>query len=76
MYEDEENFEEAGRAVNTVVVPTTIPSSTKEILDDPMAETISASSSAFWVLAHSLRSSTYLRYLLLTPISQINITHM
>ena len=55
VFEDEENFEEAGRAVNTVVAPTVVPSATREILDDPAAETISASSSSFWVLAHALR---------------------
>ena len=55
VFEDEENFEEAGRAVNTVVVPTVVPAATKQILDDPAAETISASSSSFWVLAHALR---------------------
>ena len=55
VWEDEENFEEAGRAVNTVVAATTVPSTTREILDDPAAETISATSSSFWVLAHALR---------------------
>jgi len=55
VWEDEENFEEAGRAVNTVVTATTVPSTTREILDDPAADTISATSSSFWVLAHALR---------------------
>jgi len=34
---------------------TTVPSTTREILEDPAAETISATSSSFWVLAHALR---------------------
>ena len=37
------------------VTATTVPSTTKEILDDPAADTISATSSGFWVLAHALR---------------------
>ena len=53
--EDEENFEEAGKAVNTVLVKTAIPSSTKTILDDVQAVNISANSSNFWILVHALR---------------------
>ena len=53
--EDEENFEEAGRAVNTVLNKSTIPTSTRSIIDDPLAENVSASSSCFWILAHALR---------------------
>lgn len=53
--EDEENFEEAGKAVNTVLVKTTIPSSTRTIIEDTQAENITASSSNFWILAHALR---------------------
>jgi len=55
VYEDEENFEEGGRAVNTVVAPTTISPNTRKIMDDSMAENISADSSNFWILAHSLK---------------------
>ena len=55
LYEDEENFEEAAKAVNTVVVKSTIPSNTRDIINDPFAENISASSANFWVLAHALR---------------------
>lgn len=55
VYEDEENFEEAAKAVNTVLVKTTIPSNTQNILNDPAAENISASSANFWILAHALR---------------------
>ena len=55
VWEDEENYEEASRAVNTVVTKTTVPSTTREILDDPAAETMTATSSSFWVLAHALR---------------------
>merc|ERR1719312_277681 len=53
--EDEENFEEAGKAVNTVLVKTSIPSSTRTIIEDTQAENITASSSNFWILAHALR---------------------
>merc|ERR1719312_1351970 len=53
--EDEENFEEAGKAVNTVLVKSTIPSSTRTIIEDTQAENITASSSNFWILAHALR---------------------
>ena len=53
--EDEENFEEADKAVNTVLVKTSIPSSTRDIIDDPQAENVSSQSSSFWILAHALR---------------------
>ena len=53
--EDEENFEEASRAVNTVLIKSSIPSSTEVIISDPLAENISANSSNFWILAHALR---------------------
>lgn len=55
LYEDEENFEEAAKAVNTVLVKSTIPSNTQDIINDPSAENISASSANFWILAHALR---------------------
>jgi len=51
----EENFEEAGRAVNTVASPTTIPAPVKEIIEDPEAENVSGESSSFWIMAHSLK---------------------
>lgn len=54
VWEDEENYEEAGRAVNTVVAATTVPSNIRDILEDPAAKAVSASSSSFWVLAHAL----------------------
>ena len=53
--EDEENFDEASKAVNTVLIKSTIPSSTRDIINDPLAENISSSSSNFWILAHALR---------------------
>merc|ERR1719312_984486 len=52
---NEEVDEEAGKAVNTVLVKTTIPSSTRTIIEDTQAENITASSSNFWILAHALR---------------------
>ena len=51
----EENFEEAGKAINTVLNKTTIPVSTQTIIEDSLAENINSSSSNFWILAHALR---------------------
>ena len=39
VWEDEENFEEAARMVNTVVAPTSIPSGVRDILGDQRAGT-------------------------------------
>lgn len=55
IYEDEENFEEGGRAVNSVLVQSVIPSSIREIINDPAAENISSSSMNFWILVHALK---------------------
>jgi len=55
LYEDEENFEEAAKAVNTVLVKSSIPSNTRDIINDSAAENISANSANFWILAHALR---------------------
>jgi len=55
LAEDEENFEEAGKAVNTAVVRTVVPDNTRAIIQDPAAENISTSSSNFWILAHALK---------------------
>jgi len=55
VYEDEENFEEAAKAVNTVLVKSSIPTNTQNIINDPAAANISASSANFWILAHALR---------------------
>ena len=51
----EENFEEAGKAINTVLNKTTIPVATQTIIEDSLAENINSSSSNFWILAHALR---------------------
>ena len=53
--EDEENFEEAAKAVNTVLVKTSIPDSTKGLIEDQQAINISSESSNFWILVHALR---------------------
>jgi len=53
--EDEENFEEAAKAVNTVLVKTSIPDSTKCLIEDQQAINISSESSNFWILVHALR---------------------
>jgi len=55
LYEDEENFEEAAKAVNTVLVKTSIPSNTQDIINDPSAENITACSANFWILANALK---------------------
>ena len=55
LYEDEENFEEAAKAVNTVLVKSVVHSNTQNIINDAAAENISATSANFWILAHALR---------------------
>jgi len=52
--EEEENFEEAARAVNTVVMETKIPESVSAILADPSAQHITAESDTFWLLVAAL----------------------
>lgn len=42
IQEDEENFEEAMKAVNTALSNQSIPSSVKEILDHPLASDLNA----------------------------------
>jgi len=53
--EDEENFSEAGTAVNTVVRVSRISSSTEAILQDPAANNLTADSPSFWILAGAVR---------------------
>ncbi|XP_075229316.1 nedd8-activating enzyme E1 regulatory subunit APP-BP1 [Lycorma delicatula] len=53
--ESEENFEEALRAVNYVVVPTTIPSSVKEILNDNSCINLTSKSKPFWITAKAVK---------------------
>lgn len=53
--EDEENFEEAVKAVNTVITKSSIPSNTMKILNDDCAINIHAKSENFWVIANAVK---------------------
>ncbi|XP_035212687.1 NEDD8-activating enzyme E1 regulatory subunit-like [Stegodyphus dumicola] len=53
--DEEENFEEACRAVNRSVTKTTIPGEIQEILNDPMCEDLSSESKSFWILVKALK---------------------
>ncbi|EEB19276.1 NEDD8-activating enzyme E1 regulatory subunit, putative [Pediculus humanus corporis] len=53
--EVEENFEEAIRGINSAVIPTIVPSSIKQILDDDACINLTSKSKPFWVLAKALR---------------------
>lgn len=53
--EDEENFAEAGTAVNTVVRVSRIPSNTQAILQDDAAKQLTQESSAFWIMAGAVK---------------------
>ena len=53
--EDEENFEEALRAVNTALEHTSIPTNVTAILSDPKCLTLTSTSDDFWVLARALK---------------------
>ncbi|XP_024943494.1 NEDD8-activating enzyme E1 regulatory subunit isoform X2 [Cephus cinctus] len=52
---DEENFEEAMRAVNTCVSRTTVPSGVMEVLNDDRCINLTAKSSSFWIIAKAIR---------------------
>ena len=51
---DEENFDEAIANVNSLLVPTKIPSQVQEILDDDCCKNLSLQSSNFWILVRAL----------------------
>ncbi|XP_023326966.1 NEDD8-activating enzyme E1 regulatory subunit isoform X2 [Eurytemora carolleeae] len=52
--EDEENFEEACKAVNTVIKLSSIPSNTMTILQDPCASNLHSGAESFWLIAHAV----------------------
>ncbi|XP_011308267.1 NEDD8-activating enzyme E1 regulatory subunit [Fopius arisanus] len=52
---DEENFEEAIRAVNTSIGHTTVPKSVLEILNDDRCVNLTAKSTSFWIIARAIR---------------------
>ncbi|XP_069509303.1 NEDD8-activating enzyme E1 regulatory subunit isoform X2 [Ambystoma mexicanum] len=53
--EDEENFEEAIKNVNTALADTKIPSNIDEIFNDDHCANLSQQSPSFWILAHALK---------------------
>uniref|UniRef100_A0A8C2HI73 NEDD8-activating enzyme E1 regulatory subunit n=1 Tax=Cyprinus carpio TaxID=7962 RepID=A0A8C2HI73_CYPCA len=53
--EDEENFEEAIKNVNTALNPTKVPSATEDIFNAEQCENITSQSPSFWVMAHGVR---------------------
>ena len=53
--EDEENFEEALKQVNRVLVPSSIPNEVKKLLNDPKCQEINEDSSNFWLLMNALK---------------------
>ncbi|KAK9971919.1 hypothetical protein ABG768_025259 [Culter alburnus] len=53
--EDEENFEEAIKNVNTALNPTKVSSATEDIFNAEQCENITSQSASFWVMAHGVR---------------------
>ena len=53
--EELENFDEAIKAVNTVLQPTKIPESTEKIISDPNCISLRKKSSDFWIMARGLK---------------------
>lgn len=52
---DEDNFAEAIQNVNSLIIPTEIPSAVQSILEDPASLYITPESSNFWLLVRSVR---------------------
>ncbi|KAF9902830.1 NEDD8-activating enzyme E1 regulatory subunit, partial [Lobosporangium transversale] len=52
---DDENFEEAINSVLRSCQPTVVPSSIKEIFNDPKCVNLTSESSSFWILARALK---------------------
>uniref|UniRef100_A0A1B6EM87 NEDD8-activating enzyme E1 regulatory subunit n=2 Tax=Proconiini TaxID=565685 RepID=A0A1B6EM87_9HEMI len=52
---DEENFEEAIRAVNFAVLPTSVPKHVEEILNDDCCINLTSKSKPFWIIAKAVR---------------------
>ncbi|TRY69781.1 hypothetical protein DNTS_006011 [Danionella cerebrum] len=53
--EDEENFEEAIKNVNTALNPTKVTSTTQDIFKAEQCDSITPQSPSFWVMAHGVR---------------------
>ncbi|XP_060109867.1 NEDD8-activating enzyme E1 regulatory subunit isoform X2 [Heteronotia binoei] len=55
VQEDEENFEEAIKNVNTAVVPTKVPVYIEDILNDDCCTSLSQQTPSFWILVRALK---------------------
>lgn len=55
VMEEEENFEEAVKAVNTALNPTRIPSEVQRLFDDKECTNLHAESTNFWVLVRAIK---------------------
>lgn len=53
--DEEENFLEAIKAVNTALAKTTISGEIKEILNNPQCENLTSESNSFWILVKALK---------------------
>ncbi|XP_043937851.1 NEDD8-activating enzyme E1 regulatory subunit [Protopterus annectens] len=53
--EDEENFEEAIKNVNTALNPTKVPSGLEDIFNDDRCNNLTSQSSSFWMLACAVK---------------------
>lgn len=53
--EDEDNFEEAVKAVNTALNPTMIPLAIEKLFVDPACESLHSESLKFWILVRAIR---------------------
>ncbi|GFT14238.1 NEDD8-activating enzyme E1 regulatory subunit [Nephila pilipes] len=53
--DEEENFEEACRAINRSIVMTKVPSEIQDILNDPLCDNLTSESKPFWILAKALK---------------------
>ena len=53
--ETEDNFEEAMNSLNTALTETKIPSNTQAILNDPLCDQLTPSSTPFWILTAALK---------------------
>ncbi|KAJ3592858.1 hypothetical protein NHX12_005196 [Muraenolepis orangiensis] len=53
--EDEENFEEAVKNVNTALNPTKVPSSVEDMFNSELCTNITSQSSSFWVMLRAVK---------------------
>ncbi|KAF7211714.1 NEDD8-activating enzyme E1 regulatory subunit [Nothobranchius furzeri] len=57
--EDEENFEEAIKNVNTALNPTKVPTSVEDLFNSEQCNNITAQSSSFWVMLRAVKEFVY-----------------